>query len=214
VEAPVASRSLMTASSSSSAATDALWLDTLYRLSGRAAHELKGALNGVAVNLEVVRSRAEKPDVPAAAVSTFAIAAVSQLDNVIALTEALLSLTRPAPEPVLITTIVRHVEALVAPVVRADGGCLDLAGSFDELGFTSANGNAVRLAVGATTLAAVDASPLVRCTVVAGEARATIRFDADGGTTPAIDAAVVRAAAEAGIRIQAGSGAISISFPR
>ena len=166
------------------------------------------------MNLEVVRSRAEKPDVPAAAVSKFAIAAVSQLDSVIALTEALLSLTRPVAEPVEITAIVRHIEALVAPVVRADGGCLDLEGSFDELGFSSANGNAVRLAVGAVMLAAVDASPQVRCAVVASEARATIRFDTGGGSTPAIDTAVVRAAAETGIRIQAGSGAISISFPR
>jgi signal transduction histidine kinase len=211
VDAPVASRSLMT---SSSAATDALWLDTLHRICSRAAHELKGALNGVAVNLEVVRSRAEKPDAPASAVSKFANAAVGQLDNVIAMTEALLSLTRPAPEPPLITAIVRHIEALVAPVVRADGGCLDLQGSFDELGFTSANGNAVRLAVGASMLAALDASPQVRGTVVTGEARATIRFGSDGGTTPAIDAAVLRATAEAGIRIQAESDGISISFPR
>lgn len=211
MDAPVASRSVMT---SSSAATDALWLDTLHRICSRAAHELKGALNGVAVNLEVVRSRAEKPDAPAAAVSKFANAAVGQLESVIALSEALLSLTRPTSEPVLITAIVRHIEALVAPVVRADGGCLDLQGSFDELGCTSANGNAVRLAVGASMLAAVDASPRVRGTVVAGEARATVRFDTDGGSTPAIDAAVVRAAAEAGIRIQAGSDVISISFPR
>jgi signal transduction histidine kinase len=204
----------MTSSSASSAATDALWLHTLHRLSSRAAHELKGALNGVAVNLEVVRSRAVKPDVPATAVSKFADAAVTQLDSVIALTEALLSLTRPVAEPVLITAIVRHIEALVAPVVRADGGCLDLEGSFDELGVTSASGNAVRLAVGASMLAAVDASPQVRCAVVPSEARATVRFDSDGGSTPAIDAAVVRAAAEAGIRIQAGSDVISISFPR
>lgn len=214
MDAPVASPSLMPSSSANSAVTDALWLDTLHRISGRAAHELKGALNGVAVNLEVVRSRAEKPDVPAAAVSKFADAAVSQLDSVIALSEALLSLTRANAEPVQLTAIVRHIEALVAPVVRADGGSLDLEGSFDELGFTSANGNAVRLAVGASMLAAVDASPHVRGAVVTGETRATIRFDADGGSAPVIDPAVMRAAAEAGIRIQAGSDVISISFPR
>jgi len=39
---------------------DVLWLDTLQRICTRAAHELKGALNGVSVNLEVVRSRSER----------------------------------------------------------------------------------------------------------------------------------------------------------
>lgn len=208
--AATVSRALMT---SGSAPTDALWLDTLQRICSRAAHELKGALNGVAVNLEVVRSRAEKPHLAATAVSKFANAAVGQLDSVIGLTEALLSLTRPAAEPVQISVIVRQIEALVAPAARSEGGALELEGRFDDLGVTSANGNAVRLAVGASMLVAVDATPRVRCTVVAGEARATVRFDSHDVSTFVVDAGVIDATAAAGIRIQSGSGTISISFP-
>ena len=51
---------------------DALWLDTLQRICTRVAHELKGALNGVSVNLEVVRSRSERQDAPASGVARYA----------------------------------------------------------------------------------------------------------------------------------------------
>jgi len=186
---------------SSSPATDALWLDTLHRICGRAAHELKGALNGVSINLEVVRSRAEQPGASASAVGTFAMAAAHQLDDVIAMTEALLALGRPAREPVEIALAVRRVEALLAPAARADGRRLELDGS-------------VRLAVGASLLAAVDAAPYVRCSVVDDASVPTICIDGADGSTFEVDAAIVDAAAEAGIRIQAGPTTISISFPR
>ena len=50
-------------------AADALWLETLQRICGRAAHELKGALNGASVNLEVVRSRATRAEALASSIS-------------------------------------------------------------------------------------------------------------------------------------------------
>src|SRR5881397_3033593 len=85
---------------------DALWLDTLHRVCARAAHELKGALNGVSVNLEVVRSRAARPDAPASAVSPYANSAVDQFDIVIEMSVALLSLGRQARSPVEVETVV------------------------------------------------------------------------------------------------------------
>ena len=86
---------------STPSATDALWLDTLQRICGRVAHELRGALNGVAVNLEVVRSRSTKSDARASSVSTFAEAAANQLEPVMSMTEALLALGNiSTPEPI------------------------------------------------------------------------------------------------------------------
>jgi hypothetical protein len=38
----------------------ALWLATLQRVTDRVAHEIRNALNGVAVNVEVVRTRAAR----------------------------------------------------------------------------------------------------------------------------------------------------------
>src|SRR5436189_3677566 len=100
---------------------DALWLATLHRICGRAAHEVKGALNGVSVNLEVVRSRSEKPDAAASAVKQYANSASTQLDSVIDMAEALLALGRPAREPVELAVMIRRFDALLGPAAKADG---------------------------------------------------------------------------------------------
>ena len=52
----------------------ALWLVTLQRLTDRTAHDIRNALNGVAVNLEVVRSRAAR-GADGSAIASFATAA-------------------------------------------------------------------------------------------------------------------------------------------
>src|SRR5215208_2051275 len=132
-----------------SPATEARWLDALQRLAGRAAHELKGALNGVSVNLEVIRSRAGRANAPASSVSTFADAAAAQLDDVIELSEALLGLSRPSREPVEIGAETRRIIILLSAAARADGRRLTAedAATFDQLGVTSASGSAVRVAV-------------------------------------------------------------------
>ncbi|HMA25783.1 MAG TPA: hypothetical protein VKP00_17345, partial [Gemmatimonadaceae bacterium] len=128
---------------------DALWLDTLQRVCTRAAHDLKGALNGVSVNLEVVRSRSERPDAPASAVATFASSATEQLGAVIAMTDALLVLARPPREPIDIGAVIRRLDALLAPAARADGHTLELRRAIEDLGVTSAIGNAPRMILSA-----------------------------------------------------------------
>ena len=45
-----------------SGATAALWLAALQRTAVRGSHAMKNALNGVAVNLEVVRSRVQRAE--------------------------------------------------------------------------------------------------------------------------------------------------------
>ena len=199
-----------------SAVIDALWLDTLQRITGRAAHEVKGALNGVSVNLEVVRSRAERPDAPASNVSKFANAAIDQLDALIAMTEALLSVARQVREPVELGLLAARFGALLGPAVRADGRSLVLDDSLDELGVTAARGNAVCLAVGGCLLAAIERSTAVRCTsAVAEDAPGpSIRIEGGDDVVLAVDPEIVAAAADAGIQIVAESSAIFISFPR
>ena len=72
--------------STSAAPADAgvLWPAALQRALARAAHDVKDALNGVSVNLEVVRSRASRADTPASAVAPFAEAAAQQLERLTA----------------------------------------------------------------------------------------------------------------------------------
>ncbi len=193
---------------------DALWLATLQVICRRAAHEIKGALNGVSVNLEVVRSRASKPDALAWAVGKYADAAADQLDAVIAMTESVLSLARETPSSPDLGVVVRRVLDLLSPVAKADGRQLQASGSLEDLGKTSAAGSAVRFAIGRCLLAAVDASHDARCSPDLASDGAVVRIESLDGATLSVDDDVVAAAASAGIRIQAVSSVISISFPR
>ena len=193
---------------------DALWLDTLQRICTRAAHELKGALNGVSVNLEVVRSRSERPDAQALSIATFASSATDQLGAVIAMTDALLSLARPAREPVDLGATVRRLEALLAGAARTDGRTLELRGTIDDIGATSAIGNVARLTLAASLLAALEASSRVVCDANADGAAPLVRIECHDGATPALDADVIAVAAEQGIGLTSEASAISISFPR
>jgi hypothetical protein len=193
---------------------DALWLDTLQRICGRAAHDLKGALNGVSVNLEVVRSRSERPDAPASAVAKYATSASDQLGAVIAMTEAVLVLARAPHEPVDIGSLLRRLDALLSATGRADGRTLELRGPIDEIGVTSSIGNAARMVLATTLLAALDASMHVVCEASADGAGPMVRIDCRDATTPALDADVIAVATEQGIGLHCESSTISIRFPR
>jgi signal transduction histidine kinase len=199
-----------------SSSIDARWLDALQRLASRTAHELRGALNGVSVNVEVVRTRAAKPTASAAALEPFADAASAQLDDVIELTEALLGLARPAREPIEIATETKRIVTLLSAAARADGRRLhiDDVPTLNGIGVTSAPGSAVRVAVCECLLAAVDASAKTKCTAIADATSPVIRIEATDGDTISLAGDLVAVAAEAGIDIGVEQSVISISFPR
>ena len=193
---------------------DILWLDVLHRIGMCVSHELKGALNGVSVNLEVVRSRSEKPDSPASSVHKFAVAAASQLGAVISMSDALLALARPAREPIEIGPLVRRIDALLAPGIHADGRSLELQGPFDELGVTAAPGNAARLVIAAALLAATEGSSHVVCQAITDDADPMVRIECRDGILAPIDGDIASAVAEVGIRVHTEESTIVISFPR
>ncbi len=199
---------------SASPMTESLWLDTLQRVSGRSAHELRGALNGVSVNLEVVRTRTAKPDVAAASVAKYATAAGDQLGVVIAMSEALLSLARVSRGPMDIGSTVRRFEALLASPARVDGRSLVVDPSVDDLGVTTADGAAARLVIGATMLAAIEASTRVVCRATGTGPERRLHVESCDDMTFGLGPAVLAAAAESGIGVQAESTALSLSFPR
>jgi hypothetical protein len=194
---------------------EALWLDTLGSLCSRAAHEIKGALNGVVVNVEVVRSRSEKPEVTGASLHQYAQSASGQLDAVIAMTEAMLALTRPPRRPLGIAQTVRNVETLLGAAARADDKRVEMEGVVDSLGSTSADADVARLVIGAAFIAAVDASSDVLCSAAPGAEAAVLCWECRGGeSAPSIDSAVVALAATEGIDIQRDGSRLSITFPR
>jgi hypothetical protein len=139
------------------AAADAgvLWLAALQRALARASHDVKDSLNGVSVNLEVIRSRAARAEAPASAVAPFADAAAHQLDRLTALVEAVLALGRSEREPADVGITLRRVATLCsassastdAPVVVRDATVGDAR--------TRVPGDVVRLALVSPLLEAV-----------------------------------------------------------
>ena len=196
------------------ASLEELWLQTFNRLCARAAHEIKGALNGVSVNLEVVRSRAGKPESPASAVSQYAEAATQQLTQVIGMTEAVLGLGRQAPEPLEVAPVLRRIAMLLGPGLETTGHRLEVVEPLPDLGTTPASGTAVRLAVGAALLAATETSARVVCAGEVAEGLATICIDHGGAPLQSLGQDMMDRLREAGVRFETSAYRITIAIPR
>ncbi|MEP6992126.1 MAG: hypothetical protein ABJA80_14430 [bacterium] len=197
----------------------ALWLVVLQRALGRASHDVKDALNGVSVNLEVIRSSAARPEVPASAVAPFAEAAGQQLDRLTSLIEAVLALARAERAPADVAAILRRV----VTVSQASASSADAAVELLDSGLmlathTSVRGDVVRLALMAPLLDLVTGTDRtqrrtpVRCTITADEQAVQVRLAADGrrATMPEGVADILRGA---GVRWTDGDD-LSLAFPR
>ena len=212
MEVPSASQS----DGSSTRSVDELWLDVLQQVSARTAHELKGALNGVSVNLEVVKSRSARADAAAAAVAPFAASAADQLDAVVDMTDALLRLARPPREPIDISETMDSLTALLAPSARSEGGSLRVEAPSRELAAVPVRprGNTARLVIGATLLAALAQKGDIRCRVDVGEDTVVSVECADAEGPIELPTGVLSAAAAADIRVHREGQSISLAFPR
>ena len=94
--------------------TDAWWNSIVQTIWQRASHDVKDALNGVSVNIEVIRSRATRADLPAAALAPFGEAAGTQAEKLATLLDALLGLARAEREPPDVALIVRRLAVAVS----------------------------------------------------------------------------------------------------
>ena len=195
------------------AALDALWLTTLQTVCSRAAHDVRGALNAVAVNLEVARSRSEKPGAPASVVAPYASIASTQLEGVIAMTEALMFLVRPGRGPIDVGAEVTRMVALLMPPAQSAGRTIELDQDIGGLGTTSARTSSARLAIGHCLLAAADASASVRCVAENASDGPRLRVEHGAGVI-ALDSAVTDLLAAADVEVRSEPGAIAIGFPR
>jgi hypothetical protein len=191
-----------------------LWLDTLQHVASRAAHEIKGALNGVCVNLEVVRSRAaNQAGAPASGLARFADAAAEQMEELVAMNEALLAVTRRPRDVVDVLATARQLVTLLGPAARSEGGSLALEGDAESGGATVAPAMAVRLLLASAILRALDRRTMATCRVAAGDGM-VIRIEcADGGALD-LDPAVAAVAAESGIGVERTPSGLSLAFPR
>ena len=195
------------------AAVERLWLDRLYAIGRPVAHEFRNALNGVAVNLEVVRSRAHG-DAPAASVARFADTAADQLESLTGLTDALLALVRPVAEPADVADVTARLATLLGAVARPDGGAVILTVVPDGARVrTTVSGEALRGLVAGLLLDAFDRTARLTCELD-GRAAPTLRLCREGGPPlPEISADVRALAEQWGVRLDGGQAAWSATFP-
>jgi hypothetical protein len=193
-------------------ATDAvprLWLEALQRVAGRAGHELRNVLNGAAVNLEVVRSRAARPGADAASVARYAETAAGELERVMAMAEGLLALARPSRDPVDVGAVIAQLVSVLGPGAAADGGALTL--ERDGEAPTAAPGDAVRLVAASVLLGALGRGGTVRCRVTSGS-DPVAEVHTDHGSI-GLEGEVAGLAADAGIRVTPLADGIALRFP-
>lgn len=179
---------------------EVLWLRTLQTVVDRAAHEIKDALNGVSLNIEVVRSRSRRADVAAADLAEFATAAGSQFETLVERTEALVFLARPQKRgsAVDIALTLRHLAALLVPVARADGAALKVSG-WERPVPTTASADAVRLGIGAGLLQMAEQGGSCLLETTSGT---VVRFSHESAETCTLDSAIAASLAEQNIVIQ------------
>lgn len=195
---------------------DAAWLALQQRVAARAAHEVKNALNGVAVNVEVVRARAGR-GAGADQIAPFADAAGAQLEGAVALVESLLALARPARASADAGGVAGILRSL-APLVAAPGRAVDVVAESTAVRESPLDGALLRLVLAAGLVAAADAADGlddaggIRCRVEpdrAGDVRVHIR-----GARPAeLPPDVVRLAARAGVTCATADGGIELKIP-
>lgn len=198
--------------SGDAADAERLWLETLQLVTARVSHELKGALNGVSVNLEVVRGRSARPDQPASGVARFAAAAAAQLDEVIDMNEALLSLGRRPREPVDPGAVLLQLSALLVPVGRAAGSELTVALDADGVPASAAVPPVmVRSVLGRALLGAIDAGG--GDVQLSGHDGTAVLSVAARNAAPVLDETVVAAARRAGMGIEVEGKKLTLTFP-
>ena len=192
----------------------ALWLDVLQQVAGRSAHEIKGALNGVSLSLEVVRSRTaggKKGDV-----ADFAVSAADHLELLTARVEALLYLAREPrpPVPSDLNTILRHLAALLEPASKADQMALEVEG-LGEPALSSVPSETARLALAAGLLALIkEGGPgggICRLETTGGP---VVRFSHQSASACSLGPEVTKTIVADGIRVKETDGELTLVFPK
>ena len=206
---------------------DWLWLQALQQVVGKAAHEVKDSLNGVSLNLEVIRSRATRPNGGGRGgrggrgrgeegeedktFGVFATAAAEQLELLTIRTEAVLFLARPAREPADVAVILGHLSSLLIPATKADGGRLAVEG-YQTPAPTSAAAQPTRLALAAGLLALIKEGGSGHCRLESAT-EPVVRFSHESAAACSLDSMIATALAEHSIRTERSGSDLRIVFP-
>jgi hypothetical protein len=195
----------------------ALWLAALQRALGRAAHDVKDALNGVSVNLEVIRSRAARADAQASTVAPFADAAAQQLDRLTGLLDAVLALGRSEREPADVGITLRRVATLCGASSAATDARVIVRDAVVGDARTRVPGDVVRLALVVPLLEAVvgrngEPPGHVECELASEADAIAVRLHA--GRPVPMPLEVAESLRAAGVTWSESADELSLVFPR
>jgi hypothetical protein len=167
-------------------------------------------LNGLALNLEVVRSRSARVGAEAAALAPYALAAAGELERTIPLVEALLTLARPLPNPVDLRIALQPLTTLYGAIAAAAGGSLDLVYEAEQM-FVQADDNTVRALLAEALDVTVGAN--LEVTGRLGDSDGALSLRLVGGAGRPIAARMERLAAEWDIRFGSDEDETHLLFP-
>ena len=187
-----------------------LWLGALGRLAGRAAHELKNPLNGLALNLEVVRSRSLRVGTDGPALAPYAAAAASELERTVPLVDALLALARPLPNPVDLRVAIQPLLVLYRAIAVAGGGSLDMVYEAEQM-FVNTDGDTVRALIAEALDVTVGANLEIAGKIASSNGSISIRMV--GGAGRPIAPRMEALAAEHDIQLNADEEETLLLFP-
>jgi signal transduction histidine kinase len=188
------------------------WLVLLQEVVAASAHELKGALNGVALNLEVVRSRSAQEDQAGKSVHRFATSSAEQLELVISMVEGMLGLSRKGRQGEGYVKTLQQLVALLAPAARPLGGSITVEIAGSGVAATPADPLAVRIVLAEVLLAELRARTTATCRVT--EADAMVLFiDRSGAVPGPLAEESIAIASVAGIGIQCADDRTVLTFP-
>lgn len=188
----------------------ALWLVTLQRVTDHVAHDIRNTLNAVAVNVEVVRSRAARGG-EASTIAPFATVAATQVEILSGQADALVAILRPAGTQVDLGVLLGRLAALLRRGAGKGEIDLELPVSSGAVA-SSAGGDATRLALSAALLAALERGGRVVCRLgTEGAPTVYISCDAGGPLTLARD--IADTVTRAGILLTPSPDGIAVMFP-
>jgi hypothetical protein len=185
----------------------AVWASALEALATYVAHDVRNALNGVAVNLEVVRGRAAR-GADASSITPFAAAAATQFERASAAVEALLAFARPEPGDV-------DVHGLVARLARLTGvhgtQPVEIVGPPMGGSRTVAPPDIVRAAVARGVLSALREGRAA-CEITVDDG-IFLRVTGADGASLSLDPELTALASAHGIRVAASGHTLELRFP-
>jgi signal transduction histidine kinase len=185
-----------------------LWAETLQALANVVAHDLRNALNAVAVNLEVVRGRSAR-GADVSAIAPFAATAAANFETAAAAAEALLSFARPEPGRVDVAAVIARLARLLAVLGEPR---IEVHDRSDGRATTVAQADIARAAVARSVLAALDNGERAACEIAVDDG-IFLRVTGATRVPPLPDSELVAAALEQGIQIASGDRSVELRFP-